>query len=99
MCYKHEPMEQLIDALAVYRLTRLVQEDSLPPIVAMKQRAYERIDDDHPANELLDNCPWCLSFWMAILVLILRRTAPSAWRLLSRALAMSAIAGLLSERS
>lgn len=86
----------LIDALAVYRLTRLITRDTLPPIVRVRDYVLERWRDR--ALTELAVCPWCISFWLAVGVLAARMVAPAPWSLVSLTLAWSAIAGLLSTR-
>lgn len=85
----------MIDALATYRLTRLLQQDSLPPLPAVRDALMARVGST-PASELLD-CPWCLSVWLGAIVVVLRRVCPRLWDLVAPALAASAVTGLLSQ--
>lgn len=89
--------DEIVDGVAVFRLTRLVVADQFPPV----KRARERILQRWPATdwrvELL-TCPWCVSFWIALVVVALRRFVPRVWRPASRAFAFSAVAGMLSEK-
>lgn len=50
---------------------------------------------DHPVGELLQ-CRWCCSVWLAAGVVVLSAAFPRAWRPVSRLLAFSQVAGLLS---
>jgi Protein of unknown function (DUF1360). len=86
-----------IDALATYRLTRLLQQDTLPPLLAIRDRLMARYGAS-PWSELL-NCPWCLSVWLGAVVAVLRRVCPRLWGLAAHALAASAVTGLLSQVS
>jgi hypothetical protein len=83
-----------IDALAVFRLTKLLQNDTIPPLPALRQ-AYMRRYGATPWGELVD-CPWCLSMWLGGLALLADRVSPRVWGLVSRVLAASAVTGLLS---
>lgn len=84
-----------MDAIATYRLVRLAQRDHLPPV----EHARHRLCTDGPAwvAELLD-CPWCLSFWVALGVIAARRFTPRLWRPLALALTYSAVTGFITEQ-
>ncbi len=91
-----------IDALATYRLTRLLIEDEIlrGPRVAILDRLDPDTDGpERPGDEsklaYFLQCPWCVSPYVAILVMCLNLTGPG--RLINRVLAMSAVAGLISE--
>lgn len=84
----------VVDGLAVYRLTRLVQEDSL--LDGPRDRALDRWGH-RKAVELL-TCPYCASVWLALAVVAARAALPRPWGAAARVLAFSAVAGLLSER-
>lgn len=87
--------DEVVDGLAVFRLTRLVVSDAFPPVVKARHAFLQRFKADSWEVELL-TCPWCVSFWIAAGVVLTRRTR--AWRLLAPALAGSAVAGILSEK-
>lgn len=94
-------MSLLVDAVATFRLTRLVQQDHFPPIVAAKTTVRWCITGPRVReyyDELAYNCPWCLSFWLGVAVVIARRVAPRVWDPLAKALAFSAASGVISER-
>lgn len=82
----------LIDALAVFRLTRLVTTDTI------LDRPREAVRKERPGLFLFLTCPWCVGMWLAAGVVLV---APHVrlWRPLRQVLALSAIAGLLAERS
>lgn len=84
----------VVDALAVYRLTRLVQEDTL---TEPAREAVALVLGESRWSELL-HCPWCLSVWLAGGVVLARRVFPRAWPAVARVLAYSAVTGLLTER-
>ena len=97
--------ELIIEALAVARITRLVQQDRVP-VGWLRDRVKARAWKSHDASlaksdepyvvELLE-CPWCMSVWIALAVIVLRRVP--GWPLLARALAASYVAGFLNERN
>jgi hypothetical protein len=90
--------------LATVRLTRLVVADSLPPLPAFRRwlaRRLEVVNDrgeprvPEPSLWTLVTCPWCISFWIGLVVLgsaaLWGHTG--AWRLIAGALSLSLIAG------
>lgn len=88
-------MDELVSALAVFRITRLIVEDTL-----FDDQRAALIDwlkaHDHPKVAYLITCPWCSSMYVAAAVVIVARYR--WWRPLARVLAASAAAGLLSDR-
>lgn len=89
----------IVDALAVARLTRLVTEDTLPPIEAARRRATEWVHQRHGEDWAEGvTCPWCVSVHLAVGVLIARKVAPRAWSGAAKALAFSFAAGWLNTR-
>lgn len=85
----------LVDAVAVYRITRLITRDSLPLVKRPRDAVAERWGD-RALGELVV-CPWCVSFWVALAVIAGRLFLPLEWTPLSLAFAFSAVAGLISE--
>lgn len=79
-----------VDALAAYRLTRLVVEDRIAdrPRDALTTRSVF-------ADDLL-SCRWCSGVWVSAVVVAARVTCPRVWAPVGRALALSAVAGLLA---
>ncbi len=119
----------LVDALATYRLTKLVVDDQITAEWrdAVIRWAYETQDDpdtgmhiaqaagievltpgawaeivandpDPPKLAYLVTCPWCASVHCAALVVLARRLFPRWWAGVGEALALSAVAGLVSEK-
>ena len=88
------PLLLLLDALAVYRVTRLVTEDHLPlgPL-------RDHIQDRWPGSLLAEwlGCPWCSGMWVSAGVLLLHAAFPTQWPYVAAALALAAVAGLLSS--
>lgn len=86
----------VVDAVATYRLTRLVQRDTFPPVKAAREAVLKSDAPDWVAELLM--CGWCASFWIGLGVVIARRKAPALWSVVGPALVGSAVAGLLTER-
>lgn len=88
------PFLLLLDALAVYRLTRLVTEDHLPfgPL-------RDRLERERPNGLLTElvSCPWCVSIYSGALVLGLHALLPGVWPYAAAVLAFSAATGLLER--
>ncbi len=122
----------LVDALATYRLTKLVVDDQITAEWrdAVIRWAYLRerpdrwpkcrgdvgdwaeqhmdngpgswvsvveTDCDPPKLAYLVTCPHCSSIWLAFGVVLARRLFPRWWAGVGEALALSAVAGLVSE--
>ena len=94
-------IDDVVDALAVARITRLVIEDRVPfgkLRDAMRETAWRNYPNNAQREEPyvveLLSCPWCASIWVALSVLLVRRLP--GWKYLARVLAASEIAGLAS---
>jgi hypothetical protein len=90
-----DPTDLVVDAVAVHRLTTLLQDDEVWPIPEARE-AFERWAGDTRWADLA-NCPWCLSMWLAAGVALVRRLFPRAWPVVARVLASSAVAGHLAR--
>jgi hypothetical protein len=84
------------DALAVYRITRLVIQDEIA--ADLRDRVFERYNPAESKLGFFLTCPWCVSVWAGLGVVAARRFAPKLWDDLSTALAVSAVTGLIEER-
>lgn len=72
-----------VDALAVYRIQRVVTTDEIGDPIRQAVKDHELVYE-------LATCPWCLSVWVAgLLWLVPRRVR--------RALALSALSGVLAH--
>lgn len=91
----------VINALAAYRLTRLLTRDSLPPLPAMRQTLTDRLNrgrtSEHPVAYLV-GCPWCLGFWVSVAVVLLESAVPAVWIWVATPMAFSAVVGHLAGR-
>jgi uncharacterized protein DUF1360 len=85
--------EAVIDAIAVHRLTKLLQDDDVWPLPELREAALARLGDSRAADLL--TCPFCLGMWIAGLVVVLRVRFPGAWPWIARVLTGSAVAGHL----
>jgi hypothetical protein len=86
-----------LDALAVYRLTRLAVEDEITDGVRTAAEHWLQENSHHKLAYLV-TCPWCSGMWLAAGCAMLRARAPEAWRVVRWPLAMSAVSGLIAER-
>jgi hypothetical protein len=82
-----------VDMIATYRLVRLALVDD---ITLRPRNALLRRFAGKKYSALLD-CPWCLSVWVAFGVAAARSVHPRVWGLIARALAFSAVTGLITE--
>lgn len=90
----------LLDALSTFRLTRLLVEDELlaEPRDAVTRWADSRDTTLRRKVGTLATCPWCMSAYSGLLAVALRSFAPRLWDPLAKALAYSAVAGLIASR-
>lgn len=87
-----------LDALATFRISRLVTSDVL--FDDQRARLHMWLEaEGHDKLAYLLQCGWCSSIYVAGGVIVARQVVPRAWSVASRVLAFSAVAGLLSERS
>jgi hypothetical protein len=84
------------DALAVYRLTKLVIDDKITE--DLREAVYAKYPPETTKIGYLFTCPWCVSMWVGFGVVAARKIAPDAWDAAATALAASSVSGLLEER-
>jgi hypothetical protein len=100
-----KPFSFALDAVAVYRLTKLITEDKLTedlryfidekfPPVQDKRLGIRR----KSKVAYLFSCPWCISIYAAIFIVTLRRISPQNADYLSSILASSAVTGVLVSK-
>lgn len=90
------PFEFARDALAVYRLTKLVIDDKITEDV--RNAVWDKYPPESTKVGYLFSCPWCVSMWVGLGAVTARAVAPKSWEKLSTAMAASAVSGLLEER-
>jgi hypothetical protein len=94
-------LDALLGALAVYRATRLVTEDTIwegtrDRVVAWSERDGRAATLRVKVGDLI-TCPWCASMWVAGLAVGSWWVLPVAvWRSGAAVLAASAVAGLVA---
>jgi hypothetical protein len=90
-------LDLAVDALAVFRLTKLVVDDEI--FADAREKLLDRFHPDETKIGYLITCPWCVSIWAGGAVVVARAVAPRAWDLAAQALAFSAVTGLVAERT
>lgn len=95
----HDPVWLIVNALAAYRLTRLITRDMLPPLPRLRENLVDRLNkgraSEHPVAYML-GCPWCVGFWVCVLVVVIMSLLPGVWPWLAVPLAFSAVVGHLA---
>lgn len=89
-------LDDIVDALATHRLTKLVIDDKITE--DLREKLFEKYPPESTKTGYWATCPWCVSMWVGAGVVAARTIAPRAWRPLSYALAFSSIVGLIEER-
>jgi hypothetical protein len=92
-----DPTTVAVDAMASYRLTRLLISDGIADRPRSALTGSLRGRGNRKLVELIE-CPWCTGFWVAVGVVAARRLVPAAWDPVARILAFSAAAGLVASR-
>jgi uncharacterized protein DUF1360 len=86
----------VVDALASYRVTRLLVSDRI--VDRHRDALVDRLRrGGHRKLVELSECPWCIGFWVACGVVAARRAVPRAWSPVAEAFAFSAVSGLLAS--
>jgi hypothetical protein len=86
----------LTDALATYRLVKLVRDDRITEPVREAVESRQGPPERSKVTYLL-NCPWCLSFYFGAALSLGRRRWPRQTALASRTLALSSLTGLATQ--
>lgn len=89
-------LQFVILALAVFRVTRLLIEDSI--LEPIRELTTFRLSPQNKFRELIE-CPWCLGMWLSFATagLVLLRPVIITW--LALPFALSAVVGLIAEHS
>lgn len=89
-------LQFVILALAVFRVTRLLIEDSI--LEPLRERTTFQLDPRNKFRELLE-CPWCLGMWISFAAAGLVLLWPAVITWLALPFALSAVVGLIAEHS
>lgn len=90
------PLGLIVDSLAVFRLTKLVNDDEIT--ADLRDKILERFHPEDTKIGYLITCPWCVSIWAGGAVALARELAPRPWNVVASALAFSSITGLVAEK-
>ena len=91
-------LDDIVDALATHRLTKLVIDDYITE--PLREKVYEKFGDPEDSKiSYLVTCPWCVSIYAGAAVVAARTIAPKAWRPLAYVLAFSSVTGWVEEHS
>ena len=85
-----DPAVLIVLALAAFRLTRLVVEDSITDSLR------DWVSVRSPFLSRLIDCYWCAGFWVSVGVVVAHAAAPTPTYWLALPFALSAVVGLLS---
>jgi len=88
-------VDLVILALAVYRLSRLIIEDTVTE--RLRNAVWRRYNPSHGVGYLI-TCYWCTGFWVASLLVLLFIIVPVPTIAASLVLALSALAGIIAAR-
>jgi len=97
--------ELVIDGLALFRGVRLISRDVIfdRPRAKFTEWVWNRAPEAEPGRARpvpklieLAGCPWCLSVYGAVIVIVLRTRYPKLWSPVARGLALSALVGLIA---
>jgi len=89
-------LQFLIISLAVFRLTRLIIEDTI--LEPLRERTVFRLAPDSELRSLFD-CAWCLSFWLSVLAVISFLLFPQGTTWVALPFAFSSVTGLIASNS
>lgn len=82
-------------ALAVYRLSRLVVEDTI--FEGIRDKIWSKYPPSTKLGYLL-TCYWCTSIWVASILTICYTMVPTVTVFICLPFALSAVAGLIAAR-
>lgn len=92
---KYTAIELIVDAVAVFRLTKLVTEDVITQDI--RDFIFKKTPRGSKLRVLI-TCGWCSSFWAAVVIVALRRAHPASADIVSTTLALSAATGVLFDK-
>lgn len=85
----------IVFLLSTYRLTRLIIEDEI--FDTPRDWLYRQVKPGGKLAYLL-GCPWCISFWVAIPLMILFIGFPTGMMVVGLPLAGSAVVGFIYQK-
>lgn len=86
----------IVNALAVHRLTKLAIDDTI--LSSVRERIFNKWPPSPTSWSYVLTCPWCISFWFALIAVIGMYTIPSIWYFIALVLALSSVVGLIEDR-
>ena len=88
----------VLGVLSTARLTRLVTQDTFPPIVWFRMK-WDDLTDDGPWSKLV-HCHWCMAPWLTIPVGLWGwlTNLQTAWWVFNGWLAAAYVASMIVER-
>jgi hypothetical protein len=94
---EHMPVAHVIIlSLFVYRLTRLIVLDEV--LAPVRDWVWDRKSPSNSHIGYLFTCPWCVSLWVALPVVIFYAAFPSITFLVGCIFALSGLVGLITAR-
>jgi hypothetical protein len=93
---RERPLTLVVDALATYRLVKLVRDDRITEPARSTVFARKGPPESSKVSYLL-NCPWCLSVYFGGVLSYGRRRWPRVTSVVARSMALSALTGLATE--
>lgn len=87
-------LEFIVFSLATYRATRLVTRDEI--FQTLRNRIWKRFPPETTKTGYLFTCEWCSSVWLGLVFTAWYTINAETFRFFAVALALSAIAGLLT---
>lgn len=87
-------LELVILSLAVYRVTRLIVQDSI--LEPVRDRIFRRFNPQRSSLGYLLTCTWCMSLWVALPTVLFYAYNPSITLLVGCIFALSAVASLIT---
>lgn len=91
-----ELVQFVILGLAVYRVSRLIVEDSV--FEKIREKIFSKFSPQTTKLGYLLTCYWCTSMYVATLATVAYILIPSIFIIICLPFALSAVAGLLSEK-
>jgi hypothetical protein len=85
----------VITALAAFRLTRLLTTDVI--LEGLREKIWNKYPPSTKFGYLF-TCNWCMSIWMAALLVVLTLLLPTVAYVVSLILSISALVGLVATK-